>query len=714
MSHFLKLRLLLLVSIALPHQLVAAQSGDAPAPAIEVTAKTRRGEARELQDSAEAVTVIDLRHARQQSADLGEVLARTQGVSVRRTGGLGSSAVVSLNGLQGEQIRTFVDGVPIDLAGYPFGIANIPVNIVERVEIYRGVVPVRFGLDALGGAINVVTTRAGRSYLNASYQAGSFGVHRLNATGRYQGDGYTLGANAFIDRALNNFTMRNRALMQPDGSSIFKDVTRFHDGYLSYGGHLELGLLDKPWARRLLVRAFASTFDKELQTNAVMSVPYGEVTSGETTFGSNIQYELPLGKSLVLEVLLNYAHRRIAFRDMSEYRYRWTGQIARRIGLLGTEGYGEIEGKPYDQATYENLIMNRIGLLAPFSAQHAARVYVTTQYVSRTVHDFAPNTVDWGLHGGALQLVAGLELEQTWLDGRLSNVVFGKYFLFAPHAQTLVDRESLPDYVAEQHRTAHYGGFGDSLRFRFTSWLLGKASYEYAVRMPNNDELFGNGVLVRSNPDLKPERSHNFNVGPRVETKGTVIGDIIVDLNAFWRETTDQIVLIATQNFAPNRNLADARTYGLEASLWWQSPGRWVTLDGSFTRLEARNTSEEGPFSPYKGERIPSRPYLFASWGTRFQISGMPQLEDTLDVFYTGRFVGGFYRGWESLGNPEYKMSLPDQTAHAVGVTYYKVLPQGRYSCTFEIDNLADADLFDVWGVQRPGRAFNIKLMGQM
>lgn len=128
----------------------------------------------------------------------------------------------------------------------------------------RGVVPVRFGLDALGGAINVVTTRTNRSYLNGSYQLGSYGVHHLNVTGRYQDDGFTLGANAFLDRAKNNFIMSDRALMQPDGSSVIKDVPRFHDAYLSYGGHLELGVVDKPWAQRLLVRAFASMFDKDV------------------------------------------------------------------------------------------------------------------------------------------------------------------------------------------------------------------------------------------------------------------------------------------------------------------------------------------------------------------------------------------------------------------------------------------------------------------
>lgn len=50
---------------------------------------------------------------------------------------------------------------------------------------------------------------------------------------------------------------------------------------------------------------------------------------------------------------------------------------------------------------------------------------------------------------------------------------------------------------------------------------------------------------------------------------------------AFWRETKDQRVLIATANFAPHRNIADARSQGIEGPVLWQSPGPWVVFDAS-------------------------------------------------------------------------------------------------------------------------------------
>src|SRR4051812_27857477 len=136
-----------------------AAAGQAEATAASAETITVRGlsEASQREQSADAVTVVNTERARRESADLGEVLARTRGVGLRRAGGLGSTARLSLGGFADDQVRIFLDGVPLDLTGFPFGIANVPVNLIERIEIYSGVLPVRFGADALGGGINLVT-----------------------------------------------------------------------------------------------------------------------------------------------------------------------------------------------------------------------------------------------------------------------------------------------------------------------------------------------------------------------------------------------------------------------------------------------------------------------------------------------------------------------------------------------------------------------------
>ena len=103
----------------------------------------------EKEKTAQAIKVIDVKEAKLKTADLGEIIAQTEGVSVRKSGGLGSKSKFSLNGLTGNQIRFFMDGIPLKFNGYTFGISTVPVNLIDHIEIYKGVVPIQFGADAL-------------------------------------------------------------------------------------------------------------------------------------------------------------------------------------------------------------------------------------------------------------------------------------------------------------------------------------------------------------------------------------------------------------------------------------------------------------------------------------------------------------------------------------------------------------------------------------
>ena len=98
---------------------------DALEPALEVTVHGDNA-AERLRRSAQAVKVVETEAAQSQSADLGEVLARNEGVSIRRSGGLGTSARVSLNGLSDDQLRALA-GAHLERlgeahAGCPIGV----------------------------------------------------------------------------------------------------------------------------------------------------------------------------------------------------------------------------------------------------------------------------------------------------------------------------------------------------------------------------------------------------------------------------------------------------------------------------------------------------------------------------------------------------------------------------------------------------------------
>jgi hypothetical protein len=676
----------------------------------EVTVYVSRTEAQRLQLSAEAVNVIDTRKAQRQTADLGEVLARTQGVALRRNGGLGSTARFSLNGLYDDQVRFFLDDVPLDLAGFPFGIANVPVNLVERVEVFRGVVPVRFGADALGGAVNLVTDRSYETHLGASYQFGSFGTHRttLDARYRHEPNSIILGAAAFLDVAENDYEVDVEV---PDevGRLFPATVPRFHDGYVAYGATLEAGIVDQPWARRLTLQGFASAYDKELQHNLVMTVPYGEVSYGESVYGATGCYEVDLGAGFDLELIANYSRRTVDFVDKGLWVYDWYGYRIRerRVG-------GEIESDPTHQSVWQHSGFGRATLAWRITTEHQLRFSTSPVLTMRTGDERIqadpaardPLTAERDL----LTLVSGLEHELNLWEEVLSNIAFVKDYIYRAASE-----EVLPGGIfRERDQNTHRVGVGDALRIRVLPWLYAKASYEFATRLPRPDEVFGDGVLVQANLELEPETSHNANVGPRAELELDSIGELTLDVNAFLRESDRLIVLLGNDRFFSYQNVYKARGVGLENAASWTSAERYFGLDGTLTWQSVRNASSSGTFGGFEGDRIPNRPYLFASWGARLRFPDLPGPSDTLEPYYSGRYVHGFYRGWESQGLRRFKQSVDAQVTHAAGVSYNIALYPYRGSATFEIDNLSDAKVFDNFGVQRPGRAFYFKVTGEL
>ncbi|WXA90162.1 TonB-dependent siderophore myxochelin receptor MxcH [Pendulispora brunnea] len=700
-----------------PHTAWAQDNPPSPVPSpaagpAEVKVKGALSEGRRRQQSAEAVTVVDLRRAQQQSADLGEVLARTQGVSVRRSGGLGSNARFSLNGLYDDQVRFFLDGVPLGAAGYPFGIANVPVNLIERVEIYRGVVPLRFGADALGGAVNLVSDTRYDTHARASYQVGSFGTHRISVEGRYRDDpsGLVAGGSFFFDYAKNNY--RVDATITDDRGQLHPvNVPRFHDRYIARGASVEAGVVDRPWARRLLLRAYATSYDKELQHNVRMSVPYGEAEYGESVYGAIARYEQPLTPHLELRVLASYSRRTIDFVDKSIWGYDWYGRKVNGPGTPRQGTPGEIqEDAAYDQTQWEDAGLARAVLEWSIAPEHVLRVAAAPTWTARTGKEripstsSAPNPVN--TDRDLFTLVSGIEYEANLFGDRLQNIAFVKDYAF--HISS-----SGAGSVAVS-RDSHGFGAGNAVRMRISKPFYVKISYEYATRLPSSDEVFGNGVLGRPNLALEPELSHNANAGPRLELRRTPIGDITADVNAFYRDSDRLILPLPGETYVQYQNVHRARSFGLENALTWIPPGRRLTIDGTLTVQDARNASSEGTYGYLDGDRLPNRPWLFASWGARYRIPGFPSQRDALEPFYTGRFVHEFYRGWPSLGAREHKQLVPSQVTHNVGISYTVYGGPATVTSTLEVQNVTDERVYDFFGVQRPGRAVYLKVSGEI
>ena len=112
-----------------------------------------------VKNSAYNAVAVDTRDMLNTTKTLSEALAKTPGLKLRESGGVGSDINLMLDGFSGKHVKVFIDGVPQEGVGSSFGLNNIPVSFADRIEVHKGVVPVNFGTDAIGGVINIVMSQ---------------------------------------------------------------------------------------------------------------------------------------------------------------------------------------------------------------------------------------------------------------------------------------------------------------------------------------------------------------------------------------------------------------------------------------------------------------------------------------------------------------------------------------------------------------------------
>jgi len=172
-----------------------------------VVTASRLGPGAARADVTAASSVVSPADSPRARDDLGTLLLEVPGANVTRQGGLGGLTTVSLRGSNPDEVRVYLDGVPLNQAvGGAVDLSTLPLGDVERVEVYRGSTPIAFGESALGGVIAVSTrTPEGPAWVAGRAGAGSFqtfsgdvmgggsagpvrlyvGVHALDAAGDY-------------------------------------------------------------------------------------------------------------------------------------------------------------------------------------------------------------------------------------------------------------------------------------------------------------------------------------------------------------------------------------------------------------------------------------------------------------------------------------------------------------------------------------------------
>jgi vitamin B12 transporter len=215
-------KLILLATVALAAPALAQETPAAPDD-IVVTAA---GVPQDAGEVGQAVTVIDRATIeRRQTVAIADLLATTPGVTVSRSGGLGTLTSLNIRGAESDQTLVLIDGVRVNDPSSPagaFDFANLLAGSVQRVEVLRGPNAVAWGSQAIGGVVNVVTQQPTDGFKgNAQFEGGSFGTAL--------GSGGIAGGN---DRANGALTA---GWISTDGISAAAKGTE-RDGYDQVGG----------------------------------------------------------------------------------------------------------------------------------------------------------------------------------------------------------------------------------------------------------------------------------------------------------------------------------------------------------------------------------------------------------------------------------------------------------------------------------------------
>lgn len=673
--------------------------------AVKVTGKKAIEKVRE---SPFNVVALDARSQYNSTMDLGHLLANASGVKIREAGGVGSDMNIAINGFTGRNIKIFIDGVPMQGNGSSFQLNNIPVSFAERIEVYKGVVPVEFGSDALGGVINIVTNRTTNTFLDASYSYGSFNTHRTNVIlGHTTPKGFSFQVNAYQIYSDNNYKIKSRLMTY--GGNIGRDTSwykRFHGTYHNEGLVAKLGWVNKKWADRFFIGATLTQDYREIQ-NAPGNIElvYGDVFAKSKGIQPNLEYYKRdlIVKGLTVRVSGNYNFSRNHNVDTSSYKYNW---LAERVMAISKGERGIAALSDFDNSNYSATanISYRI------TDKHAITINdVQTGYVRKIQSDAPEDQLSEYEKLRRVSLKNILGVSYRYRHSRNWNAdIFGKNYYQKVKGPYNADSEAHPDW---QERNTGYNtiGYGIATTYFWKSFQF-KASVERAYRLPSDRELFGDETEEQGNATIKAENSMNYNAGVTLNKEFRNANVLYIDVSGYFRNTKDFIqrtVLPRSQTFT-SINFGSTKNLGVDIEVRYYFKNV-AMIGGTFTTMNLYNDEKYRDAlgtvlsATYKNH-MPNLPYRFGNLDAAYYIHKLGGKGNVLNLNYSLNYVGKFFLNWESLGNASTKLALPTQVSHDFSATY--TIKKGKFNFTVEAKNLTNKELSDNFGMLKPGRAF--------
>ena len=235
------LPLSLAVAAALPFAAAAQQADDDKRALDEIVVTATRTAITTDAALAPVEVITGEQIQRAQVSSLPDLLRGRAGINISNTGGAGKLSTLYMRGTESDHVLVLVDGVRVGSA--TSGLAafqDIPVSMIDRIEIVRGPRSSLYGSDAIGGVIQIFTRRdQGDASFRFHVGAGSHGAREGGIGAGGSGERGWLGFDAGIERT--DGINACRGLATPPYGGCFADEPD-RDGYQRHSGSLRGGV----------------------------------------------------------------------------------------------------------------------------------------------------------------------------------------------------------------------------------------------------------------------------------------------------------------------------------------------------------------------------------------------------------------------------------------------------------------------------------------
>lgn len=663
-----------------------------------------------LREEAYAVEVIESKVFKNLSVNANEVLNKVSGVNIRQSGGLGEDAVLSINGLSGSQVRVFVDGIPMEYFGSSLSLNNFPANLIEQVEVYKGVVPIHLSSDALGGAVNVVTNTNQKNFLDISYSLGSFNTHIASVNGQYRNkkNGFTARLKSFYNYSDNNYKMDVNLLDPSTGrfDDFTTEVERFHDTYKSKMIWGQAGFTKTNYADVLMFGVlYSDNHDQIQQPPSVIGdskKPFGEVFEKENNLIATFNYS----KNHFLHDKLSFKSYLVGVlsefygKNISSYDYDWFGNKKNN-----EDGTGEGNLRRTELTLKSKNILGNINLGYAFSDVSNLAANHSYNFLNLEGEDpyNGSNNTRFGNPLAFNKQVLATSYTHSFFDEKFKNSIFGKYYKYD---QNSTDTNYFGDESILSNADYKHFGYGFSSTYFLNDFQF-KTSFEHAVRFPDVVELYGDGVGIRSNQDLVPEETNNYNLGVVYKTNFNN-SSLRISTNGFIRNIKEHIFIVpGIPTYYDNLSSVISKGVDFSANYNYNNLINF-SLSSSYTEKINNEKYLAGGINAIYGDRVPNEPYLYGNATLSYTKQSLITNQDNVSLSISENYVNEFFYIWEALGNSEDKNIIPTQFTTDLDLVYSS--DDQTYNISFGVLNVFDVKTYDNLFQQNPKRSFNIKL----